>query len=127
MVGGFNHNFCYQGQTFHLQTEDSGPVRARITSLLYLGGTIIARQNFDYPDWRELPDLTARVEAQMKSQHKQLLRDLHRGAFDDRIAAVSGALPAGPAVAEPPVQEAVAAPEPELEALVRAYLRAGRD
>ena len=44
MVVGFNHNFRYKGEVFHVQTEDGGLNTTNIITLLYRGGTILARQ-----------------------------------------------------------------------------------
>ena len=35
MVVGFNHNFKYKGEIFHVQTEDGGLKTTNIITLLY--------------------------------------------------------------------------------------------
>ncbi|MFO7831611.1 MAG: hypothetical protein R6V18_06455 [Desulfuromonadaceae bacterium] len=86
MVGGFNHNFSYKGQTYHVQTEDSGVPRAHITTLLYRAGTVIARDISDYSDICTQMDLPLRVEQMMKEQHRAMLKNLKDGEFDAKIA-----------------------------------------
>ena len=86
MVGGFNHNFCYKEQTYHVQTEDSGVKKAQITSLLYKGGTILARTTTSYAEIMEVTDLAVQVEIRMKEQHKKMLYDLKAGCYDSQIA-----------------------------------------
>ena len=41
MVGGFNTNIRYQGQIYHVQTEDGGKDSPSIITLLYRGGAIL--------------------------------------------------------------------------------------
>lgn len=86
MVGGFNHNFSYKGQTYHVQTEDSGVPRARITTLLYRAGSIIARETTDYSSICPEDDLASKVEELMKEQHRSMLKSLKAGEFDAKIA-----------------------------------------
>lgn len=86
MVGGFNHNFSYKGHTYHVQTEDSGVPRARITTLLYRAGSIIARETTDYSAIRADEDISPRVEQMMKDQHRNMLKNLKEGVFDAKIA-----------------------------------------
>ncbi len=50
MVVGFNHNFRYQGEVYHIQTEDSGMLSPNIVTLLYQGGTILASKKTSYAD-----------------------------------------------------------------------------
>lgn len=84
MVLGFNHNIQYKGEIFHIQTEDSGVDTPHITTLLYLGGTIISSKKTSYADIIKVDDLEKVVEELMKDQHKAMLRQLKSGEFDER-------------------------------------------
>lgn len=84
MVVGFNHNIRYKGDIFHVQTEDSGIRNPCITTLLYRGGTIIASKKTGYADIIKIEMLEKVVEELMKEQHKEMLRRLKAGEFDDR-------------------------------------------
>ncbi len=145
MVGGFNHNFKYKGHMYHVQTEDSGLPRARVTTLLYRGGSIIAREAADYRDIRNASDLGTRVEYMMKDQHSMMLKSLKDGAFDARIEqldtgtvdqaarkqteVISAMLGSGdePTRKDEFVkQEKPACRSEKLDNMVRAYLNAGR-
>lgn len=84
-IGGFNHNIRYQGQVFHVQTEDSGEPTSVVKTHLFLGGTIIATRKISYGAARGAADLAARVRSLMEEQHKQVLRDLLAGRFDDDL------------------------------------------
>jgi len=111
MVVGYNHNVMYQGEVFHVQTEDSGVANPHIVTLLYREGTIIASTKISYADILKVDNLERVVEELMKEQHKAMLRRLKSGEFDGRIAQRVGALAtasqgpqAGPeAGVEPPV------------------------
>ena len=85
MVVGFNHNFRYKGEVFHVQTEDGGLNTTNIITLLYRGGTILARQKTSYADISKVDNLDKVVEELMKEQHKEMLKRLKTGEFDQRI------------------------------------------
>ena len=82
MVVGFNHNFRYQGEVYHIQTEDSGVKSPNIVTLLYQGGTILASKKTSYADISKVDNLDKVVEELMKEQHKGMLRSLKSGEFD---------------------------------------------
>ncbi|HEX9023356.1 MAG TPA: hypothetical protein VF799_05925 [Geobacteraceae bacterium] len=84
MVLGFNHNILYKGEVFHVQTEDSGVTNPHIITLLYRGGTIVASKKTSYADIIKADNLEQVVEELMKDQHKEMLRRLKGGEFDDR-------------------------------------------
>jgi hypothetical protein len=84
MVPGYNHNIVYKGVAFHIQTEDSGTGKTLITTLLYRDGTIIASKKTDYSDIIKIEMLENVVEDLMQEQHKEMLRRLKAGEFDDR-------------------------------------------
>ncbi|PLY01289.1 MAG: hypothetical protein C0623_05580 [Desulfuromonas sp.] len=102
MVVGFNHNFKYMGEVFHVQTEDGGLNTTNIITLLYRGGTILARQKTSYADIAKADNLEQVVEELMKEQHKEMLRRLKAGDFDDVIERI---LKGGKTVPEEKVAE----------------------
>ena len=85
MVVGFNHNFRYKGAVYHIQTEDSGLRNPNIVTLLYHGGTILASKKTSYADIARIDNLEQVVEELMKEQHKEMLRRLKSGGFDEQI------------------------------------------
>jgi hypothetical protein len=85
MVVGFNHNFRYKNEMFHVQTEDGGLRSPNIITLLYRGGTILASKKTSYADITKTANLDQVVEELMKEQHKEMLRRLKDGEFDDVI------------------------------------------
>ncbi len=143
MVVGFNHNVRYQGAIYHIQTEDSGLKNPHVITHLYRGGTIIATRKTGYADIARTESIGQVVEDLMKDQHKEMLRGLKGGAFDDaiaarcgcteRVAAVAGAAQTRPADApakasaprpEPPptVREDEPAADTRLDDLIVSYL-----
>lgn len=110
MVVGFNHNFKYKEEVFHVQTEDGGLNTTNIVTLLYRGGTILARQKTSYSDIAKADNLELVVEELMKEQHKTMLKRLKAGDFDDVIDRM---LQGGKTVAEEKVAEVQAPAEPD--------------
>lgn len=121
MVLGFNHNLQYKGETFHVQTEDSGVANPHIITILYRGGVILSSQKTDYSDILKMDNLKGVVEELMKEQHKNMMRRLKSGEFDAK------AFPSSPGHTE---DRETPPPEPEsvhirklsnLDAAVRAF------
>jgi len=96
---GFNHNVRHKGRGFHVQTEDSGEEIAHVITHLFEGGNILASKKTSYAELRGSAELKARVRAIMEEQHRQMLRQLVNGAFDDTAAPLA-AEPAGDAAPE---------------------------
>lgn len=84
MVLGFNHNVMYKGEIFHVQTEDSGVSSPHIITLLYRGGVILCSKKTSYADILRMENLESVVEELMKDQHKEMMRRLKSGEFDQR-------------------------------------------
>lgn len=123
---GHNHNVMYQGEVYHVQTEDSGVKNPHIITLLYQGGTILASKKTTYADIVTFENLDMLVDELMKDQHKGMLRSLKGGDFDQKItqmkgtpaAAIAPVVPAAaPVEAAVPVAEVPADMVAEVEAL----------
>jgi hypothetical protein len=85
MVPGFNHNVKYRGRVFHCQTEDSGISNPHIITHLFVGGNILATKKTSYADIVKSDRLEEVVLDLMQEQHKELLKKLLTGNFDDAI------------------------------------------
>jgi hypothetical protein len=105
MVVGFNHNFTYKGQVYHVQTEDSGIKNPHIITLLYRGGTILSSKKTSYADIIKIDNLEIVVEDLMKSQHREMLRLLKNGDLDELLG-----LPPAVAATQPTVTPVVTSP-----------------
>ena len=92
MVLGFNHNLMYKGEVFHVQTEDSGVANPHIITLLYRGGVIISSKKTSYSDILRMDSLDVVVEELMKEQHKDMMRRLKAGEFDEKAFAIKAQL-----------------------------------
>lgn len=114
MVLGFNHNVVYKGEVFHVQTEDSGVNNPHIITLLYRGGVILCSKKTSYADILMMDNLDSVVEELMKAQHKELMRRLKSGEFDERAFSIEATLIENYEIQSPePEEEAAPAPEPK--------------
>lgn len=84
MLLGYNHNINYKDSVFHIQTEDSGIKNPHIITLLYREGVILSSKKTSYADILKIEHLEAVVEDLMKEQHKDMLRRLKSGEFDEK-------------------------------------------
>jgi len=115
MVVGFNHNFRYKGEVYHIQTEDSGVKSPNIVTLLYQGGTILGSKKTSYADIAKVDNLEKVVEELMKEQHKGMLRSLKSGEYDeviDRFQAGKKVIPKEEKATAPPVVVPPVSPPP---------------
>jgi hypothetical protein len=78
---GFNHNVRYRGLIFHVQTEDSGVLSPHLFTHLFHGGVIVSTRKLVYDAGAN----EEAIKALMQAQHKAVMKDLRRGAFDDKI------------------------------------------
>lgn len=87
MLFGYNTNVPYKGKTYHVQTEDTGRDKCNIITLLYLEGAIIRSKKANYADLVGLPDFNESLRNMMKEQHKDMLKGLIAGKFDEAAPA----------------------------------------
>jgi hypothetical protein len=132
---GYNHNVRYGGRILHVQTEDSGPANPHLFTHLFFEGSILATKRCQY----DAAFAEEGVRGLMQGQHKEILKELKQGLYDDRLedffaargeiftappqavaVAVQESQPATPPthadVAEPPavLPEATPSPGPEI-------------
>jgi hypothetical protein len=86
---GYNHNVRYRGLVFHVQTEDSGVLSPHLFTHLFHGGVIVSTRKLVY-DGGSAEDV---IKSLMQAQHKAVLKDLKKGAFDDKIDQYLGGTP----------------------------------
>ena len=133
MVVGFNHNIMYKGEIFHIQTEDSGINTPHIITLLYRGGIIIASKKTVYADILKADNLEQVVEELMKDQHKDMLRRLKSGDFDERAFGEADTVPVetveevAAAPVPPPAADEPSTHQQSLDEIILDYLVAGED
>lgn len=78
---GYNHNVRYRGLIFHVQTEDSGVLSPHLFTHLFHGGVIVSTRKLVY----DAGSNEEAIKALMQAQHKAVMKDLRKGAFDDKI------------------------------------------
>jgi hypothetical protein len=78
---GYNHNVRYGGRILHVQTEDSGPANPHLHTHLFFGGSILATKRCQYD--AAFPE--EGVRGLMQGQHKEILKELKQGLYDDRL------------------------------------------
>jgi hypothetical protein len=128
MITGFNHNIRHNGKIYHVQTEDSGVGSPHIITHLFLGGNILASKKTSYADIAGADNLANVVRELMEEQHKEVLRNLVNGVYDQvptgpagQPRAVQPPQPApGAAHAAKPVPPAAPGPTPGPPAVERA-------
>jgi hypothetical protein len=82
-VTGFNHNIKHKGKVYHVQTEDSGRNNPHIITHLFVGGNILASKKTSYADILNAENLGEVVRELMEEQHKEMLRNLINGVYDN--------------------------------------------
>jgi hypothetical protein len=82
-VTGFNHNIKHKGRVYHVQTEDSGVNNPHIITHLFVGGNILASKKTSYADILNAENLPEVVRELMEEQHKEMLRNLINGLYDN--------------------------------------------
>ncbi len=82
-VTGFNHNIKHKGKVYHVQTEDSGVNNPHIITHLFVGGNILASKKTSYADILNAENLGEVVRELMEEQHKEMLRNLINGVYDN--------------------------------------------
>jgi hypothetical protein len=104
VITGFNTDVEYNGEIYHVQTEDKGLRTAMIVSLIYQGGTILASKRSSYSDLlvdgavADKKALTERVH----KQHKLICAAIKAGRIEDlkRLTAREAAISAKEVAAE---------------------------
>jgi hypothetical protein len=115
MVPGFNTDFKYRGETYHVQTEDNGVGNPVVVSLLYHKGAILASRRTPYHDIAAQPGFERELATLMKNQHKDLMKALLAGEFDKNGAAPAVAGGSGEHPAEAAAAVAATPPKPAAE------------
>ena len=104
-VVGYNHNVRHRGKLFHIQTEDSGIKNPHVTTHVFMGGNVIATKNVSYADILDAENLPDAVRRLMEMQHREVLRNLINGVYDE--------LDTAPTVSPVPTPGALAPPKPQ--------------
>jgi ketol-acid reductoisomerase len=102
MLAGYNTNVTYKGNTYHIQTEDSGLKNPVVVTLLYAKGAILTSKKTSYAHIVDDPDYKEKIKELMKQQHKTMIKELLSGRYTGEFVREEGKSgPSEPAEATP--------------------------
>lgn len=78
---GFNQSVNFQGEVYHIQTEDGGLSNPVVTTHIFKGGAVIASLRTGYHDIIKSERLAVVIKEIMHEQHKTAFKDLLSGLF----------------------------------------------
>ena len=108
MLAGYNTNITYKGNTYHIQTEDSGLKNPVVVTLLYAKGAILTSKKTSYAHIIEDPDYKDKIKELMKQQHKTMIKELLSGRYTGEYVPGEGeGEPSEPAEATPVKQDLI--------------------
>ncbi len=77
---GHNSNVTVAGTTFHVQTEENGPVHALIDTTVYFRGHVLHRRTNNYFDLLPLnPDRERALKLRVDEQHRRTVEAIRSG------------------------------------------------
>lgn len=85
MITGFNTDVRYQGQVYHVQTEDGGKKNPILESLVYVGGTVVAKKRTPYSDKLGNGAGEETIAALLKRQHQVIIAAIKAGRIEDLV------------------------------------------
>lgn len=88
MSSGFNTDVTVGDRVFHVQTEDRGPVKPVIDTVVYQNGRVLHRRALNYGPFMDSPEFNAEVLRQrVEEHHRSVIEDLRSGVLETEIAA----------------------------------------
>src|SRR5690349_22021846 len=85
MITGFNTDVQHGGQVYHVQTEDRGSGNPVLVSLVYVGGTIIAKKQTPYAEQLQQGADEQIIAGLLKRQHQVIIAAIKTGRVDELI------------------------------------------
>jgi hypothetical protein len=85
MITGFNTDVRHEGHVYHVQTEDGGKDNPILESLIYIGGTIVAKKLTPYPALMKDDARQETLTSLLKRQHQVIIAAIKAGRIDDLI------------------------------------------
>src|SRR6185369_7134175 len=85
MITGFNTDVRYDGRVYHVQTEDRGQNIPVLESLVYIGGTIVAKKRTPYADQLSGGATEEVIASLLKRQHQVIIAAIKAGRIEDLI------------------------------------------
>lgn len=109
VLTGFNTDFKFNGQVYHAQTEDNGVDNPVVVTLLYLKGAILSSKKTSYSDLLGKEDLQVTLMDRMKSQHRDMMKLVLTGEFEEEPGKKAAGPVKGEAGPPPATEETVSA------------------
>src|SRR5256885_111447 len=79
MITGFNTDVQHEGQVYHVQTEDRGQNNPVLESLVYIGGTIVAKKLTPYAEQLSQGADEQLIAGLLKRQHQVMIAAIKTG------------------------------------------------
>ncbi|HVG17761.1 MAG TPA: hypothetical protein VNI02_01820 [Blastocatellia bacterium] len=107
MITGFNTDVRHEGRIYHVQTEDRGRENPILESLVYIGGTIVAKKSTPYSEQLSGGATEEVIASLLKRQHQVIIAAIKAGRIEDLIrhSAQKESVKIGPHINEPSVKE----------------------
>jgi len=85
MITGFNTDVRHEGQVYHVQTEDGGEDNPILESLVYIGGTVVAKKSTPYPEPLNQSASHEKLASLLKRQHQVIIAAIKAGRIEELI------------------------------------------
>jgi len=85
MITGFNTDVNHEGNVYHVQTEDRGLDSAVFESLVYVGGTVVAKKLTPYAEQLNKGATEEMIASLLKRQHQVIIAAIKAGRIQDLI------------------------------------------
>lgn len=79
---GFNLEIEHRGVRIHIQTQDKGKKAHYVESIVYASGKVLVSRKTYYTSFLHHPDLEAKIQEIVKTQHSRILEEISTGQFD---------------------------------------------
>ena len=85
MIMGFNTDVRHEGEVYHVQTEDGGEDNPILESLVYIGGTIVAKKSTPYPERLNESASQEKLASLLRRQHQVIIAAIKAGRIEELI------------------------------------------
>lgn len=85
MISGFNTDVKHEGRVYHVQTEDRGLDNPVLESLVYIGGTIVAKKRTPYSEQLSTGATEDVISSLLRRQHQVIIAAIKAGRIEDLI------------------------------------------
>ncbi|HUK90672.1 MAG TPA: hypothetical protein VLZ81_09760 [Blastocatellia bacterium] len=83
MITGFNTDVSFGGCLYHVQTEDRGRDHPFLESLVYVGGTIVAKKRTTYREQADQGATDEAISSMLRRQHQVIIAAIKAGRIEE--------------------------------------------